>query len=269
MLLSHLSRKYSTQDADLLLAHVLGVSREYIHTHPEHPLSHWQRLRAQLLLKKRAAGVPLAYLTGHKEFFSRDFLVNKHTLIPRPETELLVELAQDACTPDTTLIDVGTGSGCIAITLAMQVPLVHVLATDMSHQALRVAKKNAHRHGVNVRFFRGNLLAPVLEYVPHEPVVITANLPYLDESDMREPSIQAEPRLALFGGPDGLDLYRELLDQLCEAHLLTPIVLLCEINPGQAEALIKEVTKRFSHAEIKTHTDLSGRDRVVRVSISA
>ncbi len=265
------------------MAHVLGQTREYLIAHDDELVSPFQRWRLFRLLKKRKAGVPIAYLVGHKEFFGLDFLVNKHTLIPRPETELLVELALEEVKSQVSLVDIGTGSGCIPIAIAKSLSAyerarVQLIATDISQSALRVAKRNARRHDVAIQFLHGNLLEPFLKkfiqtnsktynLTPSpSTLVITANLPYLSEQQFdSEPSIQHEPKSALVAADNGLALYEELLKQLSDFSLRTSAFF--EIDPSQSE-MMKELIKRYlPAASIEIKKDLAGRDRVVMLSV--
>jgi release factor glutamine methyltransferase len=203
-------------DAQVLLSHVLDVERATLYTYPEHLLTAQQEQQFSQLIERRKLGEPIAYLTGHKEFFGLDFLVDRRVLIPRPETELLVEAAlsiirerlADARVP--VVADIGTGSGIIPITLAVQEPrLPYLYASDISSDALAVARLNCQRHAVEqrVRLLQGDLLAPLPEPID----LLTANLPYVgtDEMEVLTPEVHAyEPHLALFSGDQGLDAMR-------------------------------------------------------------
>src|SRR6266566_5875478 len=196
----------SRLDAQVLLGYVLNVDRASLYTYPERLLTPQQEEQFHLLLERRKRGEPVAYLVGHKEFFGLDFLVDKRVLIPRPETELLVEAALNSIRAmldggHTPLVaDIGTGSGVIPITLAIEEPrLPYLYATDISTGALDVASLNCRRHHVEerVRLLQGDLLAPVPEPVD----VVTANLPYVGTNEMEilEPDVRDyEPHLALF-----------------------------------------------------------------------
>lgn len=269
-------------DTELLIAHVIGKSREYVLAHPNVMANVRQRLHFKRLARKRARGVPLAYLTGHKEFFGLNFLVNKHVLIPRPETELVVELAlnqilnhKSKILNQLLLIDVGTGSGCIPIAImkALKPKNIKIMATDISRPALRVAKKNAKRHNVDIQFFHGNLLEPFTKkyQLPATcyQLVITANLPYLTQSQFdSEPSIQHEPRFALVADNGGLALYEQLLAQI--KQLLTAyrcqLTALFEINPSQSASITALVKRQIPSASVEITKDLAGRDRVAQIT---
>jgi release factor glutamine methyltransferase len=257
-------------DADVLLRHVLGISRAALLTNPERPLreAEWRRYRR--LLRRRASGEPVAYLTGRREFMGLEFRVNRHVLIPRPETELLVERALAHVGGDGAgqrAIDVGTGSGAIAISLAVARPALEALATDVSPAALAVARANARRllgtRQRRLRFLEGSLLEPVDGQVD----VIAANLPYVPSAEVPAlpVSVRAfEPVLALDGGADGLDGYRALLRQ-APAKLKPGGALLMECDPRQAPALARLAQAAFPQATVDVQRDLAGRERVVEV----
>jgi len=207
-------------DAEVLLSHVLKKPREYLFTHSDKPLSTYQLKNLRTLISSRLRHEPVAYLTGHKEFYGLDFIVNKKVLIPRPETESLVETVIKQVkrntkneTPKTVIADIGTGSGCIAVALKKNLPQIKVIATDKSATALKVARRNAKKHQVKIQFKQGNLLEPVKNL---KIDIIVANLPYLkDNLDYPDRKvIKYEPALALKGGPDGLKIYRQFYQQL-------------------------------------------------------
>ncbi len=254
-------------DAELLLAHVLGLSRAGLHTYPERPLLPHQQRDYQTLLSRRARGEPLSYLTGHVEFYGLDLTVDARVLIPRPETETLVDLALSLIPPHAplTLADLGTGSGCIAIALAVSVPHAHTYALDLSPDALAVARANAERHGVASRITL--LHSDLLTALPRPADLIVANPPYVAAGEWtRLPcEIRAhEPRLALYGGLDGLDVIRRLLDQV-PTHLRPGGALLVEIGATQGATVTRLACRTFPTAAITLHTDLAGRDRVLCV----
>ncbi len=248
-------------DAELLLAHVLKKNRVFLLTHGEKPLAPSRLKTYRALIGKRFKHYPLAYLTGHKGFYGLDFLVTPDVLVPRPESELIIDLVKGMDTTDALLVDVGTGSGCLPITLAPY--FKKVIALDISGKALLVAGKNARKHArKNIRFIESDLLTklPKLSDVPK--LIITANLPYVTAAEIKaEPSIQKEPRLALYGGPDGLTLYRRLAIQLSELkkqYPLLPITLICEINPRQKNGL----KKVWSKNKIDFKKDVAGKTRL-------
>lgn len=270
-------------EALLLLAHILEQRKEYILAHKDTQLPLRAYIRYRYLARKRKKHTPLAYLIGHKEFFGLDFFVTKHTLVPRPETELLVTLGMQAYentpAPQTIFIDIGTGSGCIPISLATYLkrretaPVVF-FATDISMNALKVAQKNANRYAHRITFFHGSLIEPVestltgLNTETH--IIITANLPYVTEEQYTlEPSIQKEPKSALVAGDQGLALYKKLLEHIPPLipNFQFPISLFMEIDPTQTKPLSEYITKILPKALIEVHKDLAGHDRVVHVTV--
>lgn len=266
-----------SRDAALLLAHLLGQSREWVLAHPEAELTPEQGERFTQLLEQAARGTPLPYLLGQWEFFGLNFKVTPDVLIPRPETELLVEEAiviseQWAVNGEReqgagdgspfTVVDVGTGSGIIAVTLAVKLPKAEILATDVSAAALAVAKDNAKRHGVadRLKFIQCDFLEGV-----GRVNLICANLPYIPSAELASlPVAKHEPALALDGGPDGLRLIERLLASAGD-HLLPGGVLLAEIAATQGEAASLLARNYFPSAQVKVHKDLAGLDRLLEV----
>jgi release factor glutamine methyltransferase len=232
--------------ASILLAHQLGVDRTHLLTHPEQAISDEDGESYLRMIARRAAGEPLQYITGHQEFYKLDFLVTPAVLIPRPETEFLVEcvlaLIRDAQLASPLIVDAGTGSGCIAVTLAVELPAARLIATDISGAALVVAQQNAERHGVSSRiaFHEGDLLAPLVALgIKHQVDILASNPPYVAASKpelVQREVRDYEPHAALFGGDDGLTFYRRLLDEGFDivrpgGHLV------CEIGYSQLEAI--------------------------------
>jgi len=265
-------------DAVLLLAHILKKEKEFIITHNEYPLSLAQKIRFHFLLWRRAKGVPLAYLLGHKEFYGLDFIVNKHTLVPRPDTELLVEEVIKKIQPGAILVDIGTGSGCIPISILKNLngKQIKAFATDIASGALRTAQKNAARHNVSITFLRGNLLTPITKicqlFSQQSPLFIIANLPYgwhewKNNSSVNTVDLRFEPANALFTDEYGLKLYRQLLEQL--AMLKCRATCFFEFDPRQTTLLLELIKKNFPHAEPEIKTDLAGRDRLVIFSFNS
>ncbi len=250
-------------EAELLLAYALGLPRAALLTHPERPISAEQQRAYQALLTRRIAHYPLPYLLRRVEFCGLEFVVTPDVLIPRPETEMLVELALRY--PAMTALDVGTGSGCIAVSLAVRNPALSLVATDLSIAALRLAMVNARRNGVGhrVRWVCGDLTRPLRGPVD----LVVANLPYVaqDEWATLPPSVREhEPRLALDGGPDGLGLVRRLLSDA--PRLLRPGgALLLEIGATQGRRAVALARSLCAGARVALHLDLAGRDRVVVV----
>lgn len=256
----------SLLDASLLLAHVLRVSRAALYARLTEDVPAGIAEAFTQAIARRAAGDSVAYLTGHKEFFGLDFAVSPAVLVPRPETELLVQWAVDwlrARVLPARVVDVGTGSGAIAVTLARMVTTASVYASDISSEALFVARSNAHRYciGQQIGFVRGDLLS----WLGQPADLMLANLPYLAEAQMCEPSIAAEPRLALIGGDgDGFGLYRRLIPQVAE-RLMPGGAFVFEIDPAQQAVAVAACDEWFQSAAIRLHGDLAGHARFVTV----
>lgn len=252
-----------------LLAYVTSRPREWLLAHPEETLETQQASQFDALLKHAAQGEPLAYLIGEKEFCGLTFAVTPDVLIPRPETEMLVEAAQEwqskARKPALSVIDVGTGSGAIAIAVAVRLPQAKVVGIDRSVKALDVARENAARHGVDQRvtFVQGDMLIGVDS--PFD--IILANLPYIPTETLRGLDVSRwEPSLALDGGADGLNLVRRLVDQAA-ARLAPGGMLALEIQADQGERVSALCRAAFSNAAISVRKDLAGLDRVVTVGL--
>jgi len=263
-------------DAQVLLSHTLHTERSFLYAYPEHVLSSEQELQYQALIERRSQGEPVAYLTGHKEFYGLDFLVDKRVLIPRPETELLVEVALNACRKmfDAGCIpivaDIGTGSGAIPVTLAVFEPrLPYLYASDISADALDVAYLNCQRHHVEdrVRLLHGDLLAPLPEPID----LLTANLPYIGTDELEEIPLDVrayEPHLALFSGPLGLDLMLRFFQELQHSQKLKKgAILLLEIGYRQHESLTSILREIWPQAILTFTKDFAGWNRVLQVSL--
>jgi release factor glutamine methyltransferase len=269
-------------DAELLLAHALGWSRARLLAEGRSALPDAERDAFGVLVARRANLEPVAYIVRRREFFGLDFYVDERVLVPRPETELLVELALDfarrrtaaGCLPPhgegnvssspLVIADIGTGSGCIAVSLAVHLPHASILATDISADALEVARVNAERHQVagRVRLLRGDLVAPLPEPVD----LLLSNPPYTVLAEIDEGVRRHEPRLALDGGSDGLALYRRLLGE-APYRLRAGGALLLEIGATQGPQVAELARAAFPGAEVRVHADLAGLDRVVAVEM--
>jgi release factor glutamine methyltransferase len=255
-------------DAEVLLAYVVGRERAWLYAHPEYILSSSQLSAYDSLIERRARREPVAYLTGSKEFYGLEFLVTPDVLIPRPETERLVEIALEwlATSPAGDLIvDVGTGSGAIAVALAVHIEHADVLATDTSSAALAVARNNAARHGVaaRVQCVRADLLAPLAGTLR----LIVSNPPYLTraELDTAAPEVACyEPRRALDGGPNGLVVLERLL-AMASWRLCPGGALLVEIGAGQGTQAYALARSHFPESNVEIARDYAGRDRVLVV----
>lgn len=250
-------------DAEVLLGHLLGQERAWLYAHPETPLSPETTARYRHLLHRRANHEPVAYLTGEREFFGLTFAVAPPVLIPRPETELLVELALSRLTGPARVWDIGAGSGCIAVAVAVHAPQARLIAADISAPALALARQNARRHGVANRLalVQANLLAGLSGPVD----LIISNPPYiaLAEMDSLAPTVKHyEPALALTDGATGLTLIERLLAQA--ATRLSPGgAILIEIGAGQGNAALLLARRYFPHGYFEIKPDLAGKDRVL------
>ncbi len=281
-IISRAQKSYQLEilDTQILIAHTLKKPREWVVSHPEFSLPWLPNFKIQRLFRLRAKGVPVAYLTGHKEFFGLDFIVNKHTLVPRPDTEILVEnvlsvIARNVVTKQSILIDIGTGSGCIPIsiqkTLQQKNPSLSLetFATDISKNALKIAKRNSQRHKTNITFLQGNLLEPILKnqkslsLISDSQIILTANLPYLTQTQFeQERSIQHEPHSALVADDQGLALYKTLLGQIKQSG--NSLTAWFEIDPSQAVPLSTYIQDVFPQAKIEIIKDLCGRERTIK-----
>ncbi|MFA6491146.1 MAG: peptide chain release factor N(5)-glutamine methyltransferase [Candidatus Magasanikbacteria bacterium] len=262
-------------ESDSLLQLSCNKEKAFILAHPEYKLSIRELIIFFYYLFEIKHGIPIAYLAGKKEFYGLNFKINKHTLIPRPDTELMVEEvladvnSSQLQISDTTLIDVGTGSGCIPISVLKNLKQFpkETLAIDISNRALKVAKENAKQNGVSIKFIHGNLLTPILNYSLNTNIVLTANLPYLTiEQFINEPSIQHEPKSALVSSDNGLALYKKLMEQI--KILNKTVTVFLEIDPNQTEKIKTIIIALFPQAKIKIKTDLAGRDRLVILKIN-
>ena len=255
-------------DAEVLLAHVLGCDRAWLYAHPEHRLSAPKLNAYRPLISRRVGREPVAYLTGHKEFFGQDFVVTPDVLIPRPETECLVEQALDcaASLPLSPIIaDVGSGSGAVAVSLAVHLPQARVIALDVSPAALAVTRRNAARHGVaqRVHCLQADLLASLTGPLD----LVVANPPYLSQAELASASPEVagwEPRVALHGGSDGLAVIRRIVAMA--AYRLGPgSALLMEIGATQGAEALGLAQRHFPQANLQIVQDYAGRDRLLVV----
>ena len=254
-------------DAQVVLARLLGKPRSWVMAHPEAPLTGNRSVALEGLVVRLEGGEPLPYVLGCWEFFGLEFEITPDVLIPRPETELLVEraIAWLQVHPDCRrAADIGTGSGCIGIALAANVPDLRVAASDISVQALEIARHNAAKNGVEeqVEFFCQDLFPAEGEFN-----LIIANLPYIPTNTLHGlPIYGREPTLALDGGADGLDLIRRLLQEAPD-RLVPGGLLLMEIEASEGPAILSQVCDIFAEAEIHLHKDLSGHERILEVQV--
>lgn len=264
-------------DAELLLADVLGTDRMGLYVHFDRPLDRAEVDRYRHFLRRRCQGTPVAYIVGCKEFYETTLTVNPSVLIPRPETELLVDAVLERIRGQQSvraplIADIGTGSGAIAIALALQLPDARIAAVDVSSDALAVAKQNALAYDVlsRIEFIPGDLLTPLLfppraqRYKGRLDVVVS-NPPYIptDEWERLPVSIKKfEPRLALDGGPDGLSVYRRLVPDAAQA-LAEGGLLALEIGSDQGNALTSLLQADVCWEQIELLQDYAGHDRIV------
>lgn len=237
----------SRREAGSLLAHVLGGDRGFVLTHGDDTLADPQYQTFRTLVARRAEGEPLQYLTGHQEFFKLDFEVSPEVLVPRPETELIIEVALELARDDPApmIADIGTGSGCIAISLLHELPGAVAVATDISDAALNMAQRNAERHRVvgRLTLIESDLFSEV--HVAEPFSLITSNPPYVSDDDLRrvQREVSFEPHAALAGGPDGLAVIRRLLVE-ARPFLRSGGYMVFEIGFGQSEAVEQLIDRR-------------------------
>jgi release factor glutamine methyltransferase len=261
----------SRLDAQVLLAHIIQKPRAWIVAHPEHEIKTKEQVQFDLAIKKLEAGDPLPYVLGKWEFFGFEFDITKDVLIPRPETELLVEkiIAWLHAHPERrSIADIGTGSGAIAISIAKYVPDARILATDISPAALEIAKRNAEKFQVQgqIEFVECDLL-PKLNVERSTFNVICSNLPYIPTETLRSlPIFEREPTLALDGGADGLNIYRRLF-KLAPDWLSPNGMMLLEIESTLGMQVLSLAYDSFTDVNIHLHQDLSGRDRLLEITL--
>ncbi len=252
-------------EAEVLLRHTLKIGRVQLYTEFQRQLSPRDEQIFQALVERRLNHEPSAYITGQRQFYGLDFIVDPGVLIPRPESELLVEKAIEwaQVRPSVTIADIGTGSGAIAVSLALSLPQARIYATDISAAALKVARLNCQQHGVvdRVHLFAGDMLEPL----PGPVDLIIANLPYVREAEIYQDTLKFEPSLALNGGPDGLDKIRQLCLQAGD-KLLPGGCLLLEIGQGQSDAVIAFLLGLFPSAQIEVSRDLAGIERMISMT---
>lgn len=254
-------------DAELLLAEVLGLTRTQLYTNFDRPLAEPEIARFRELVRRRSAREPVAYITGRREFWSLEFAVDRRVLVPRPETELLVEMAVEAVRARASerplVADIGTGSGAIAVAVAKELPDARVIATDRSEAALEIAPANAGHHGVadRIEFRRGDGCDALEGAGPYDGIV--SNPPYIRSAEM--PSLAPEvrdwePRWALEAGADGMSVTAPLVERAYE--LLAPGGFLF-VEVGTQAALVREAFERRGYEGVSVRRDLAGHERVV------
>jgi len=259
-------------DVEVLLANILNKSKEWLFAHSDFEVSADQFEKFREYEKMRLAGKSVAAILGRKEFFGLEFAVDENVLVPRPETEILVEEILKIA--PKSLLDVGTGSGAIAIAVAKNLENCRVVGSDISPAALAVARKNSAQLGAQVEFVESDLLAKIPLAPPSQKgeekgfEMIVANLPYIPENSTEvEPGVKKfEPQLALFSGADGLDAIRKLLDQISQLAAKPQFVLLEFGGGAQKSALEKFVREKFPDRKIEFLPDLAGIPRVVKLA---
>ncbi len=243
-------------DALILLEDCAGKDRAWLLAHPEYELDDRMVKNLNLQVKKRAKHVPLAYIRGKSEFYGRTFKVTPATLQPRSETETIIELLKKLKGNELRnvgrihIADIGTGSGCLAITARLELPDSPVFATEINNDALKVAKQNADILRAQVNFYLGDLLEPLRQIEPFpKPLIILANLPYVPNDHVINEAAMQEPKVAIFGGPDGLDLYRKMFAQIAELES-KPRYIFTESLPPQHTALT-EIAARSGYDQLQ------------------
>lgn len=271
LFLEHHKVMNSRENAELLLGHLLGWDRTRLLLHWNELFPNAQKEAWEQLLQRKAAGEPVQYIIGEQEFYGLPFEVNPSVLIPRPETEILVEtiiqLGHEIYPNGTpSIVDIGTGSGAIPITIAVQCPAWQISTSDISPAATEVAKRNAVRNGVaeRISFFQGDLLAPFIA-LQSEIDILISNPPYIPTQNIEElqPEVRAyEPMSALDGGGDGLVLYRRMIDQLRELAK-PPRLIGFEVGMGQAREVASLLQTAMADAEVRIVEDYGGIERHV------
>ena len=253
-------------ESEVVLTDVLGIPRHRLYAYQDDTIPDEAAETLEKAVQRRLRREPLAYILGHREFYGVDLTVGPGVMVPRPETEMLIERAMLVCMErmeraGLVVADVGTGSGGIAVNLAMHLPGVRLYATDISADALEVARVNVDKFGLGQRItlLKGDLLEPL----PGRVDVIVANLPYIPSARLKglQPELAWEPRTALDGGADGMVMLRRLMGQAAGKLALDGVMLL-EIDPGQGESLRRMTTRLFPGAATSVDKDLAGLDRI-------
>lgn len=255
-------------EGEVLLRHALKVDRVRLYSEPDRELSVAQEEGFWHLIQRRLSGEPTTYIIGHREFYGLDFYIDRRVLIPRPETELLVETALKLAQTRTiaAIADIGTGCGAIAISLALNLPRVRIFASDVSADALEVGRINCEKHGVvdRIRLLHGDMLEPLPEPVD----LITANLPYVTKEEISRSGLgDFEPRLALDGGTDGLDRIKQQCQQGAD-KLNRRGCMLLEIGQGQSKMVTSLMQRCFPSASVEVIPDLQGIERIVSLCLT-
>ena len=257
-------------DAEVLLADLLDMERIKLYVNFDYPLTKKELAKYRERVVRRAKREAVSYITGHKEFMSLDFKVEKDVLIPRPETELLVENILDYCEENElespNIVEVGPGSGAIMVSLGHYLPDAKILGIDISKKAIELSRKNIKYHEMadRLKVNRGDLLNPLLKRDKKNVDIVVSNPPYISEKEMEElpPEVKKEPDLALAGGEDGLEIYRKLIPQ---AHLVLKKggLLALEIGYKQGDSLREIIEENGHYKEVEIRKDYSEKDRMV------
>ncbi len=276
-------------ETEMLLASILNKERTFILSHPKNKLDHKQLKKLNKLITKRLENWPIAYLIKEKEFYELKFKVNNKVLVPRPETEMIVdeikELYKDIKSKtEPLIIDLGTGSGAIMISLAQEIKdtwpqrfiKTDFKAMDISKSALNIAQYNARKYKLKtkIKFYQGNLLNTIKlkrQNLNKRPLIISANLPYLTPKQIEtSPSIKQEPRLALVAGSDGLKYYYKLWEQLSSLDFkkTKEIYLFCEIDPQQKTLIQNSLKKYLPRCQFSFQADLNRKIRLLKIRIN-
>ncbi len=255
-------------DANLILEHALGMSKMDLILQENYILSDFELEAINESLDLRLNKMPIAYILGYKEFYGREFIVNHNVLIPRPETEAIIDITKEIFKNKSKSIiwEIGTGSGCIAITLKLELPNSTIMASDISKEALQIAKNNdiiLTGKQDNIVWLMGDLLSPFYKQ-DTRPDLIIANLPYLNQNQYQDDSILYEPNTALYSLNDGLEHYIRLLQEIKSRFVLWPNIII-EINPEQAEVLKAIIQSLAPNALIKIYKDLQEQDRHILI----
>ena len=224
-------------DMLVLLEDTLAIDRAHLLAHPEKEITHEQLERLELLVQRRLQHEPLAYIRNKTEFYGRDFYINHDVLEPRPESETMIDMLKPIAPETKTIIDVGTGSGALAITAALEIPTASVIGVDNDTGCLRVARRNATSHKANIIVMQSDLLSELTDSTLNGATLL-CNLPYVPDNFHINLAAMHEPRQAIFGGPDGLDLYRRMLQQI-RSRSATPKIILAESLPPQHDELAR------------------------------
>lgn len=257
-------KKLDQNEIDHLLALALHKNLNYLYKYPEKTITISCQKKFTKLYRKRLNNWPLAYLQKNKEFYNLNFFVNQHTLVPRPDSEILVEQALNylANKKNLNVLDMGTGSGCLIISIAKNNQNQNYFATDISKAALKVAQTNSRTHKTKIKFLSSNLFAKIPK---QKFALIVANLPYLTKAQMLEPSIRHEPENALFSGKDGLRHYEKFLQQV-QNYLSDNFCLLLEMDPQQTQDLETLAKKYLPSSKIEIIKDFNQQNRLIKIS---